>query len=295
MAVMAWQGLCFAGEAQDADMVKVIDKPERVVVTQKADTLTLRVNGNERDWNMHYEWRVSANGEGGIVVSQREGVDAEHGHQHCFNGCDSCGRHQRFIVFSSDIYFGFGSNRVDAANRGAFKRTVPEVGILNLVGLGYRFNRDRSQLSLGVGCYWTWCDLREPYFWTYSDQRVVGLEKSDESFSHHEASLLMWSMQFPLMLNQHLGKSWDVAVGAVLNWNKYARINNSYRVGKTDHSATTHDLRQHQVTVDYVAMASWHGFGIYFRYAPQRVFKTGFGPQLDHRWAVGLVFRGWSL
>ena len=101
-------------------------------------------------------------------------------------------------------------------------------------------------------------------------------------------------MQFPLMFNQSLGKSWNVAVGAVMNWNFFADYKNTYRIGKSDYSETTRGLNQRKISFDCIAMLSWHGLGAYFRYAPQSVMKTGWGPEIKNRWTLGIVLRGFG-
>ena len=169
---------------------------------------------------------------------------------------------------------------------------MSEIGILNLIALGRVFNQGRSTVSLGVGFNWHRYGLESPYFWHRTTEGTLGYMEFGEPFDKHRATLLVRSMQFPLMFNQSLGKRWNVAVGAVMNWNFYADVRNSYRMGKTDYNETTRGLNQRKISFDGIAMLSWHGLGVYFRYAPQSVMKANYGPELKNRWTLGLVLRG---
>lgn len=289
VAVMTLPAICFATEANKVDTVKVIEQPRQVIVTQSKDTVLLRVDGSVNDKDYRYEYRVTPKHRG-FMTLQREGSDVEF--RHPFKRCDTINTRPHVEVFASDFYFGFGRNHLDATSRHAFQKTVSEVGILNVMAVGYMFNKNRSRLSLGVGFNWSFYNLKNPYYWSRNDDGVVGVERNDLEREHHDASLTVMSMQFPLMFNQSLGKRWNIAAGAILNWNYYARFTNSYTLDKSDYSVTTRGLYQRKLSFDCIAMISWRSLGAYFRYAPQSVFKDGFGPDMTKRWSLGLVLRG---
>ena len=79
-----------------------------------------------------------------------------------------------------------------------------------------------------------------------------------------------------------------------MNWNFYADYKDSYRIGKSDYTETTRGLDQRKISFDGIAMLSWGGLGVYFRYAPQSVMKDGWGPEIKNRWTLGLVLRGFG-
>ena len=212
---------------------------------------------------------------------------------HPFSKCDtSYYKKPHWQVFTSDLMFGWGGHSVDALDRDRVKKSMSEICILNLIALGRVFNQGRSRVSLGVGFNWHRYGLESPYFWHRTTEGTLGYMEFGEPFDKHRATLLVRSMQFPLMFNQSLGKRWNVAVGAVMNWNFYADVRNSYRMGKTDYNETTRGLNQRKISFDGIAMLSWHGLGVYFRYAPQSVMKANYGPELKNRWTLGLVLRG---
>ena len=289
-AMITLPTLCFANEALNNDTIKVVENPNQVVVTQHDNTVLLQVNGSESDKDYRYECRVTPTFHPhGLNVMDREGRDVELCRP--FKSCDTTNTKHHFQVFTSDIYFGIGGYHVGDAS-GAFKKAFPEVGILNLLALGYEFNKNRSRVSLGLGFNWSWYSLHDPYYWKRSNDGVLGYEMNASSHDSHNATLRHMSMQFPLMFNQALGKRWSLAVGAILNWNYYAEFKNGYSLAESDYSVTTHGLYQRKFSLDYIAMVSWHGLGAYFRYAPQSLSKTDFGPKIDNRWSIGIVLRG---
>ena len=177
-------------------------------------------------------------------------------------------------------------------SRDALSKTVSEIGILNLIGFGYVFNHNRTTLSLGMGFNWTHYHLNNPYFFNRNNEGVLGFESLAGDFDNHYSSLTVRSMQFPLMFCQSLGKRWDIAAGAILNWDCYADFSNSYSQDKSHYNVTTRGLYQRKVSFDYLGMVTWHGIGAYFRYSPQSVLQVDYGPEMKNRWTIGLVLGG---
>lgn len=291
VAIMALPSLCAASDAIKDDSVKVIKNPEQVTITKRDGAFRINVEGNETDKDYRYEYFVKERYDGKLYVQESEGGKMRFSHP--FSKCDSSYyKKPHWQVFTSDLMFGWGGHSVDALDRDRVKKSMSEIGILNLIALGRVFNQGRSRVSLGVGFNWHRYGLESPYFWHRTTEGTLGYMEFGEPFDKHRATLLVRSMQFPLMFNQSLGKRWNVAVGAVMNWNFYADVRNSYRMGKTDYNETTRGLNQRKISFDGIAMLSWHGLGVYFRYAPQSVMKANYGPELKNRWTLGLVLRG---
>lgn len=292
VAIIALPSLCAASDAIKDDSVKVIKNPEQVTITKRDGMFRLNVDGNDQDKDYRYEYLVKERYDGKLYVQESEGGSVKF--RHPFSKCDSNYKKSHWEVFTSDLMFGWGGHSVATADRNILKKSMSEIGILNLVSLAHVFNQGRSRISLGVGFNWHRYNLEKPYFWTRNGEGVLGYEPLEEPFDKHHATLLVRSMQFPLMFNQSLGKNWNLALGAVMNWNFYADYKDSYRIGKSDYSETTRGLNQRKISFDGIAMLSWGGLGMYFRYAPQSVMKDGWGPEIKNRWTVGLVLRGFN-
>lgn len=292
VAIMTLPSLCAASDAIKDDSVKVIKNPEQVIITKNDGSFRLNVEGNETDKDYRYEYLVKERFDGKLYAQESEGGKMRFSHP--FSKCDSSYKKPHWLVFTSDLMFGWGGHSVADGDRDILKKSMSEIGILNLVSLARVFNQGRSRLSLGVGFNWHRYNLSSPYFWDRSENGVLGYYHFTEPFDKHHATLLVRSMQFPLMFNQSLGKRWNLAVGAVMNWNFYADYKDSYRIGKSDYTETTRGLNQRKISFDGIAMLSWGGLGMYFRYAPQSVMKDGWGPEIKNRWTLGLVLRGFN-
>ncbi len=293
LAIMALPATGLAAGEENPDTVKVINNPKQVVITQSDNQVLMNVKGSDARDDYNYDYRVTSRHGGRLTGMEREGAEVEFRIPFVKSRSDSLKRRQ-LQLFLSDVYVGFGGANVEAAGRDALKKTVSEVGVLNFVALGCQFNNRRSRLSLGVGFNWSHYRLNNNYFWTRGDDGVAGFVLSPDKCDKPRASLTLWSMQFPLLYNHSFGakRRWSAAAGVVMNWNYYANFYNAYSDGKSDYSVTTRGLHQRKLSFDLVGMVSWHGIGAYVRYAPQSLFKTGYGPEIKNRWTVGLVLRG---
>ncbi len=204
------------------------------------------------------------------------------------SGCSEPEKH--FQIFLSDAYIGWGGN--STANSEYIKKRHSEVGILNFVAFGYNFNQHRTMVSAGIGFNWSGYRLKKPAQWTRSDDGVVWISTTAEPYKNHRASLLVRSMQFPIMIHHNLGHRFNIAAGPVLNWNFYASMSNGYDKDKDDYVVTTRGLHQRKFSVDGIVRLTWRGVGAYLRYSPQSLFKRGYGPEIKNRWSIGLMISG---
>ena len=280
---------CMSG-TEATDTVKIINNPDKVTITKGEGKMKLNVDGSKENKDYRYEYKVTTDADGKLYAQESEGGQVRF--RHPFSKCDTNYKKPHWEVFTSDLMFGWGGHSVADADRDRMKKSMSEIGILNLVSLARVFNQGRSRVSLGIGFNWHRYGLEKPYIWSRSDDGALFFSELAEKHDKHRATLLVRSMQVPLMFNQSLGKNWNVAVGAVMNWNFFADYKNTYRIGKSDYSETTRGLNQRKISFDGIAMLSWGGLGMYFRYAPQSVMKEGWGPEIKNRWTLGLVLRG---
>ena len=289
LAIFLLPLLMLAQETSTIDTVKVVNKPDRVVITEDGQEVVVNIDGAYKDKDYKYEYRAKPSNKG-FVTEQTENHKLRF--EHPFSKCDTTRSKRSFDLFLSDLYFGWGGNSVEAGNRDIIKRSHSEIGILNLIGLGFNFNHTR--ISIGMGLNWANYSLNKPWFWTRNNEGIVGLQATSDQIDKYHARLGVCSMQFPLLINQSLGKHWSIGAGPILNWNYYASFGNGYSEGNSDYNVSTHGLYQRKVSFDYIGMISWRGIGAYFRYAPQSVFKDGFGPEIKNRWTLGIILRGWG-
>lgn len=290
--VMALSAIVVAQGSELGDTVKVINNAKQVVITEKRGDIRMRVNGLQNDDDYNYEYRVKQDADGTVTATQTENTNVTFGHP--FKRCDPDRTDSHFELFLSDVYVGWGHTGVNAAAQPYIRQHTYEAGILNLIGAGYNFNRNRSRVSLGVGFNWAFYCMKSPYLWGKSDDGHVGVSDLSElgEFKGRHSNLVMRSLQFPLMFNQRIAQHVNLAVAGVMNWNYYANLENRFSIEKTDFKTSTHGLHQRKVSFDVVAIASFKSLGVYFRYAPQSVFNCGYCPELKNRWNLGLIIHG---
>lgn len=152
---------CMSG-AEPTDTVKVINNPSKVTITKGDGKVKLKVDGSKDDKDYQYEYKVSADADNRLYAQE-----SESGHmkfRHPFSRYDSTYKKPHWEVFTSDLMFGWGGHSVASADRDILKKSMSEIGILNLVSLARVFNQGRSRVSLGVGFNWHRYGLEKPYF-----------------------------------------------------------------------------------------------------------------------------------
>ena len=262
-----------AGAAQ-TDTVKVFNYPKKVVISQAADTATVRVVTAEHGERYNNVYSFYADTDRRVKFSHRKSI---------ISRTDSTGR---FEVFSSGVRFGWGKAKLEGYDFDM--RRVDEIGILNVLAVGYHPARD-TRLSIGAGFNYRRYVLKKGYCFDKDDDNVVGIDQFAPGTSRQSSKVGLWQITFPVMVHQHFAGKWNVAAAAVLNWNCGASFSNSFKVGDTRTYHVTDNLRQRKFSVEYLASLGYNRASIYFNYAPQSVFKKNFGPEIKNAWTLGLL------
>ncbi len=267
------------------DTVKVIKNPEQVTITRQGNEVRLNVEGYGLGKRYEYQYNVKPDNNGSLETTHREGRKWQFDHP--FKAEDTISTKPHFSFFLSDFYFGWG--RCNVTDDNVQKKSMSEIGILNLIGAKYVFNANRTAISLGVGFGWSRYGLKPPYFYSRSDAGVLGNYEIADNHSRHKAMLQVWALQVPLMFHQKLGKKWEFSIGGIMNWNYYADAQNRYNIDKTLTETTIKGLYQRKITFDVRASITYRSLGVYFRYAPQSIIKAGYGPYYKNRWTLGIT------
>lgn len=198
-----------------------------------------------------------------------------------------CKGKSHWEVFLSGVYFGWGGTDAHDADSGLLG-TTRECGILNVVGVALKFG-DRNRFSLGAGFQFRNYRLTQGHRFATATTGVTSIDLVNPTHEKPASDLYSYTVQFPLLYGKGFGKKFWVFAGGVMDWNCYAREYYQYSVDKTKYSESTRGLRQRKLTFDIVAGVTWNGIGAYFRYSPQPVFESGYGPKFDKTWMVGLA------
>ena len=193
---------------------------------------------------------------------------------------------KHWSVFTDGFYIGMGvKHNWDAINNSF------EIGLLNAVGVKYSTLHGQT-FSLGAGIHHRSYSMKRPGMLMRNDNGEVFLStypNNSNDLKNRSSNLNYWTVQFPLIFRQHIASKLDIAVGGILNWNTYARVDNHYEWNKTDYDTHYKGLKQNKISVDVMGCLTWDEFGIYCRYTPSNFFKEKFGPEIKNTWTMGLI------
>ena len=158
-----------------------------------------------------------------------------------------------------------------------------------VVQYDYTPGKSNTTLSAGLGFNWRSYTLsgHKDGFFKANDKINVGpagANMDDFSSNIHTVGLNM-----PLLVNQKFSKNFAVSLGAQLNWNYYARVNNYYKNDDMETETHTKKIGQRPFTVDVLGIIHLGALGVYCKYSPMSVLKKDKGPDFKSL-AVGIYF-----
>ena len=66
--------------------------------------------------------------------------------------------------------------------------------------------------------------------------------------------------------------------GPLLQLSPWSKIEKKYTINDRDYNENIRKIHQRIFTCDLMGGVSWSGCGLYVRYQPQNLFKSGWGP-----------------
>ena len=163
---------------------------------------------------------------------------------------------------------------------------------INVTLLQYDWTPKKSKTTLSAGLGFEWRNYtlsgHDNMFVKAND--LVGVVHRDGEMSELSSRVHTVGLAMPLLIKQRFGKNFAISVGAQLNWNYYARLNNYYEVGDHEIDDLTKKIGQRPITVDILGIVHVaKGLGIYCKYSPMSVFKKDKGPDFKSL-SVGFYF-----
>ena len=253
--------------AQSNDTVRVIDQPDRVVITQTSNGVRVNVV----DSVSNYSFTVD-----------RESDDWELNFPYNLSFTRDTLSH--WAIISSGFYMGGGIYHSWEMINNSF-----EIGLLNIAAVNYSSHHGQD-ISLGIGIHHRSFSLKRPNMLMHDDNTgVVGTTFYPDGIevNNRSSNLNVWTWQFPLLFRQRVYKSFAIRLGGIMNWNYKAKVHNKYTIGKTNYDVTQNGLKQNKITFDLMVGLSLKHSGIYCRYSPNELFKKGYGPEIKNTWTMG--------
>ena len=154
----------------------------------------------------------------------------------------------------------------------------------------------KTTLSAGLGLNWRNYTLSghdkmfDKLSINTSNDEVVTVHNRPGEYSELSSRVHTVGLSMPLLVKQRFGKNFAISLGAQLNWNYYARLNNEYEIGDHEIEDLTKKIGQRPITVDILGIVHVaKGLGIYCKYSPMSVFKKDKGPDFKSL-SVGFYF-----
>ena len=262
--------------AQTPDTVTVIETPNQVIITETTTGTRVKVVGQKDNEDFSYTYTVQH--------ASNDTVHTTSDWELNFPFKKSSNKEYHWSIVCSGLYFGGGvSTSYDLINNSF------NWGILNFAGLNYN-TLHGQQFSIGVGYDNKRFSLKRPNCFVMDEAtNIVGIESYPEGTVDRSSVLSVRAIQFPLQLQQFLGKDFHITIGGTMNWNVYAKCNTHYKINKTHYDVSYRGIKQNKLTFDVYGALSYNRIGIYCRYSPCNVFKKGFGPEIKNTWMLGVA------
>ena len=138
----------------------------------------------------------------------------------------------------------------------------------------------KTTFSAGLGVLWRKYTLSGHDKMFVKNGTVLEIAERDGAMSDLSSNIHTFAITMPLLVKQRFGKEFAVSVGAQLNWNIHGRSNSEFDIGDLEYDINTKDIGYRPFTVDIMAIVHvCKGLGIYCKYSPMNVLKSGRGPE----------------
>lgn len=151
-------------------------------------------------------------------------------------------------------------------------RNTPSVRLGAGFGLQHFFGKNGSCFAMGDG----------------AGEPVLGTGEFPEGSYRASSKINRFAITIPLMIDQKIGRSGKMAIGAMLDFNTHLGATSKYKIDNSSHEFYYGDLAMRPVTCEIMYAVSTNSFGMYFKYAPVNLFKKGCGPNTKNL-SVGVV------
>ena len=256
------------------DTIIVVNNAKKVTIEKKSNSMSVKVEGSAENPDYFYSQRMEVDSTAAVITKEKNG-DWDFNIPFISKNSKTKKHHGNLCVG------GFGFGVVNAMD-------TPE-GMDVDMGASYELSLDHllkfnynvlpaTSVSMGFGM--TWRNYRmtgRTRFIKEDDNLILGSypEGADIKFSR----LKVFSLTFPFMINQSLGRKVVFSVGPVVNFNTHASLKTRYTLNGEKVKETDNNIHQNRMTIDLMAKLRFKSLGIYAKYSPSDMLNTEFGPK----------------
>ena len=261
----------------------IIEKPSKVRIETRDTVQRIVINGSKEDPQYHYMQRISISDSSDVRRTIKNVKD--------FNKISIPGKDGKPSKWESSIHFNLGLNAALNTPKGYDFKVWPsfEVGLNWLAD--WRPYGKQNVWSVGFGANWRTYRLSKDNFWAKGNN---GLEMAPYYDYQKETgtSLDVTSIDIPVMYTHYFDskQKWGLTLGAIVNWNCYARAKNHYEMGDMEFDESIKKIGQRPITIEGLAIVRMPSLpDIYCKYSPMEFFKDGRGPKM-HQLSFGFFW-----
>lgn len=271
LAALTAVASAYAESNQKADTVLNISKPGKVVIMEKAGSMTVVVDGCEGDslFTANYESRYSPDSQ---VHSSQSSAFVGRMKQQLGYGEKS--QKSSWDVIMGGLGFGLINPLNQTGGGGVQWSKSIEISWVNAFGVSYSWSNSRVSLAIGFD----WRNYKSTLGRALIGQPDKGMAWGEypDGTTGVNTRLKVFSLDFPLLYTYMIPKTQMRLVGGViLDINTYASLKTNYispATGKRK-SEFTKNIGKRTVTTSLFGAVMCHGCGVYVRYQPQKVLE----------------------
>ena len=261
-----------AAAEETPDTLTRISNVDTLTVVRTPDGIKVRARGRADNPDFLYEYAAqyapdtTANGGWGLTLPFLSGYSDSRQHH---------GRKNTAFNVDFEIYAGTSIPTGHTPVGASF-----EVGISRLLNAGLHLGGGFS-INAGAGIGYLQYAVGDGMTFASEGRRLL-LVARPEGLTGHSARLRMWRVHIPVMFTQKLSRRAYISAGTWLNFNFGARARSSQTVADQTTTHTFKELHTRTLSADLLLAAGFRGIGgVYLRYAPTGLFRSGWGPEFN--------------
>ena len=155
-----------------------------------------------------------------------------------------------------------------------------DIAMGKIVGLNYTPWSKGPTFSFGAGIFAQKFALHGGQMFGRDGKSLVMVNLPEGARDTH-VRLFNFGFEMPFTVTQNIYDDFGISAGVVMKFNTYTTASNKYTIDNRSYEQSFKGLQQRILTYDIFAGIGWEDFGLYCRYSPVAMFKSGNGPQFD--------------
>lgn len=257
------------------DTVVEVLNPHKIIITERSDggiSLEVKGSGNNSKFRYNYSTRQERNAVAGDSID-----DFKIPFLSSLSGRKNTSQKKVSVEWFESIgmYYGFTamSGAGDLGNMGS----SAEFGLLNPLSMSIVFPHS-WRIDTGVGFGWKNYRMDSNNRFVKDDDGRLAIAGYEPDTYSHLSRLKIFCLDVPVIARKNFG-GLSLCAGAVLDFNVYGSMLTRYRQNEKEIKISEKGINQRKVTVDFVAALQYYDVGIYVKYNPSTVLKSGNLPE----------------